>query len=172
MSTRQKKKVLSGITTEAAEQAFAEYSKAVSSIKKIEAEIELKCTKIREAYSEQLDTHRETKNEGFEVLQAYANENKKQFEKKKSVELAHGIIGFRTGTHKLEKLKGFTWDAVKELVKKHLPDYIRTKEEINKEGLIAERGNKEVNKQFSKCGIEVGQDETFYVEPKEESVPA
>lgn len=172
MATRAKKKVLSNISNEQAEEAFATYAKADSRAEELTAKMEQQLTQIREKYQDELSDLADTKRENFDVLMAYAEEHKSLFSGKKSYEMAHGIIGFRTGTHKLSKLKGFTWEDVKEKVKKHLPDYIRTKEELNKEGLIAERDNSEVNKQFAKCGIEVDQDETFYVQPKKEAVPA
>ena len=172
MATRAKKKVLTDISKEQAEDAFAAYSKADSRSEELTAKMEQEITKVRQKYADELDALAETKRENVEVLETYAKENKELFLTRKSVEMTHGVIGFRTGTHKLAKLKGFTWDDVKEKVKKLLPDYIRTKEEINKEGLIADRDNNDVNKLFAKCGIEVEQDETFYVQPKKEEVPA
>lgn len=172
MATRIKKKVLSNISREQAEDAFAAYSKADSRSEELTAKMEQEITKVREKYADELDALAETKRENVEVLETYAKENKELFLTRKSVEMTHGVIGFRTGTHKIAKLKGFTWDDVKEKVKKLLPDYIRTKEEINKEGLIDDRDNNDVNKLFAECGIEVEQDETFYVQPKKEAVPA
>lgn len=172
MGTKMKKKVLSGVTKEQAEEAFAAYSKADSRSEERTAKMEQELTKIREKYQDELAELKETRDENFDVLMTYAAENKELFTGKKSYEMAHGVIGYRTGTHKLAKLKGFTWEDVKEKVKKLLPDYIRTKEEVNKEGLIADRDNEAVNKHFAKCGVEVDQDETFYVQPKKELAAA
>jgi Bacteriophage Mu Gam like protein len=84
--------------------------------------------------------------------------------------MAHGLIGFRTGTPKLKTLKKFTWGAVTEQLKSYLPEYVRTVEEPAKDKLLADRDNEEVNTLFKKCGIEVAQDETFFVELKKEGV--
>ncbi len=70
---------------------------------------------------------------------------------------------------KLKNLKGFTWASVTNLVKEFLPDYIRTTEELAKDKLLADREVPEVAKLFPKIGIQVVQDESFYVEPKKES---
>ena len=103
-------------------------------------------------------------------MQTYATENKDTlFSKKKSLESAHGIIGFRTGNPKLKNRKGFTWAAVTNLCKEFLPDYIRTTEELAKDKLLADRDVPEVAEQFAHIGVEVVQDESFYVEPKKES---
>jgi phage host-nuclease inhibitor protein Gam len=169
MATRAKKKVLTNISAEQAEQAFAQFAKSESRAEELTAKMEQRITKIREEYANELDELADSKREAIDILEVYAKEHEEFFSTKKSYEMTHGIIGYRTGTHKLGKLSGFTWDVVKEKVKKYLPDYIRTKEEVNKEGLIAERDNLEVAKQFSKCGIVVEQDETFYVQAKKET---
>lgn len=98
--------------------------------------------------------------------------------------MAHGVIGFRTGTPKLKTLKGFTWASALELVKTFLPSYLRQTEEIAKDRLLADRDLDKVgvtdnglilneipmSQAMAKCGIQVVQDETFFVEPKNEEV--
>ena len=183
MATRQKKTVISGVTREAADVAFATYAKADASINKIQAEIELQCAKIREKWQEKLTALCAERDGAFDVLQAFATEHQAElFTKKKSLEMAQGTIGFRTGTPKLKTLKGFTWASALELVKTFLPSsYIRKTEEVAKDKLLADRDLDEVDvrdrivktpmtmkEAMAKCGIQVVQDETFYVEPKSE----
>ena len=88
------------------------------------------------------------------------------------MESAHGVFGFRTGTPKLKNLKGFTWAAVTNLCKELLPAYIRTTEELAKDKLLADRDVQEVAEFFPKIGVQVVQDETFYLEPKKENEQA
>jgi phage host-nuclease inhibitor protein Gam len=180
--TREKKTVYSGITSEQMEQAFADYAKADARQQKITAEMDVAMTKIREKWQDELAKLAVTKDNAFDILQAYALENRDElFTKRKSLETTHGTIGFRTGTPKLKTLKGFTWASVLTLVKKLLPDYVRTSEEVNKEKLLNDRNTEipsddpEATEQVSKlkekmkeCGIQVVQDETFFVEPKKE----
>lgn len=180
---RQKKTIITGVTREAADEAFATYAKSDAQIQKINAEIELQCAKIREKYADKLTVLTTEKDAAFDTLQSFATENQAElFTKKKSLDMAHGTIGFRTGTPKLKTLKGFTWESAKTLVKKFLPDYIRTSEEIAKDKLLADRdGNVRMEcsdsttpedvtlkSAMAECGIQVIQDETFYVEPKKE----
>ena len=82
--------------------------------------------------------------------------------------MAHGTIGFRTGTPKLKTMKGFTWASVLQLAREFMPSYIRTTEEIAKDKLLADRDDEEMSDKMAHCGIAVAQDETFYVEPKTE----
>lgn len=180
---RQKKTVITGVTREVAEEAFAQYAKADAQIEKINAEIDLKCAKIREKYQQKLGELMCDRECAFDTLQAYATENQAElFTKKKSLDMAHGTIGFRTGTPKLKTLKGFTWASALTLVKKFMPGYVRTSEEIAKDKLLADRDLEAVefiesettkmqipmSNAMAECGIIVAQDETFYVEPKKE----
>lgn len=169
MAKREKKVIITGVTREAADEAFAVYAKANAQSVKITAEIELQCAKIREKFANRLAELESEKEKAFDTLQAYATENQAElFTKKKSLEMAHGVIGFRTSTPKLKTLKGFTWASALQLVKEFLPGYVRQSEEIAKDKLLADRETEEMVPQMAKCGIQVVQDETFYVEPKKE----
>lgn len=182
---RQKKTIITGVSREAADEAFATYAKSDAQIQKINAEIELQCAKIREKYADRLASLTIERGEAFDVLQSFATENQAAlFTKKKSLDMAHGTIGFRTGTPKLKTLKGFTWASALQLAKKFLPmTYIRQTEEIAKDRLLADRELEDVavydtptgdprevpmREAMAVCGIQVVQDETFYVEPKKE----
>ena len=169
MATRQKKTLIHGISQEQANDAFATYAKADAQIQKINAEIDLQCARIREKQADGLSELDKEREQAFDVLQAFAIENQAElFAKKKSLDMSHGTIGFRTGTPKLKTLKGFTWAAALQLVKDYLPSFIRTSEEIAKDKLLAERDTEGMFESMAKCGITVAQDETFYVEPKKE----
>ena len=155
MAKRIKKTVLSGVTREDTEKAFAEFAKADAEVQSINAKMDVEMTKIREKYADKLAELEDQKNQNFEIVQTYATENKEElFSKRKSIESIHGIFGFRTGTPKLKTLKGFTWPAVVNLCKEYLPDYVRT--------------TFEVANHFEDVGVMVVQDETFYLEPKKE----
>ena len=185
MVARKKKTIVTGVTREAADEAFATYAKADAQSGKITAEIELQCAKVREKYADRIAALTAEKEQAFDVLQAYATENQAElFAKKKSLDMAHGVIGFRTGTPKLKTLKGFTWASALQLAKKFLPiTYIRQTEEIAKDRLLADRDLEEVAlydtptgddrtvpmlEAMAVCGIQVVQEETFFVEPKRE----
>ena len=177
MAKRVKKIIITGVTREAADEAFAKYAKADAESAKITADIEL-------GRLAELDA---AKTVAFDTLQSFATENQAElFSKKKSLDMAHGVIGFRTGTPKLKTLKGFTWASALQLVKEFLPSYVRKTEEVAKDKLLADRdmevkvkdGEDKVKlshemarcgiQVVQDCGIQVVQDETFYVEPKKE----
>ena len=167
--TREKKTVYSGITSEQMEQAFAEYAKADARMQKINATMDVEMTRIREKWQDELTKLADTKDNAFDMLQAYALENRDElFSKKKSLDTTHGTIGFRTGTPKLKTLKGFTWNAVTNLLAEFLPGYVRTVTEPAKDKLLADRDDEHIQAMLPKVGVTVVQDETLYVEPKQE----
>ena len=169
--TREKKVVVTGVTREMAEASFAEYADADARQQRITAKMDVEITRIREKYQEDLAKLQERKDSAFEVMQTFAMENRDElFTKKKSLDTVHGILGFRTGTPTLKTRKGFTWNAVTNLLKEFLPSYVRMKEEPAKDKLISDRDVPEVSELFVKVGVYVDQDETFYVEPKKEEV--
>lgn len=189
---RKKKTIIVGVTREQADDAFASYAKSDAQIQKINAEIDLQCAKIREKYADRLSVLTIERDASFDILQSFATEHQDElFLKKKSLDMSHGTIGFRTGTPKLKTLKGFTWASALQLVKRFLPSYVRQTEEIAKDKLLADRdieleplplhdlspaevsssaGVRSMRSVLSECGIEVVQDETFYVEAKKEEL--
>ena len=167
--TRDKYVVYTGVSAEQMEAAFADFATADAKLQKISATMDVKFTEIRERYADEIAKLSEKKDNAFDILQAFAMENKQElFSKKKSMESTHGVLGFRIGTPKLKTLKGFTWGAVTNLLKEFLPGYVRTSEEPAKDKLLADRDDQEVATLFGKVGIYVDQDETFFVEPKKE----
>lgn len=167
--TREKKTVYTGVSQEEMEQAFAEYAKADARQQKIQADMDVQMTKIREKWQKELSKLQEAKDKAFDVMQAFATENRAElFSKKKSMDTVHGTIGFRLGTPKLKSLKGFTWASVTNLLKEFLPAYVRVNEEPDKDKLLADRESKDVFPLFEKVGVSVVQEETFFVEPKKE----
>jgi phage host-nuclease inhibitor protein Gam len=166
---REKKKVISSATREEAEIAIAIVARCNSELKKIEAQIELEKQRIDEKYRLKIESLEKEKTEPMEILEIWAKADCKNWDGK-SFDLSQGTIGFRTNPPKLEKKKGFTWDAVTELLKKHFPHLVRIKEEPNKEAIIGMRDEKEFEKLTEKCYVSVVQDETFFVKTKEEEL--
>ena len=194
---REKKKVLAGVTREQADEAFAAYAKASAEYDKLSADLELKAAQLREKYADRLSGLGAEGEERVGRMQAWATEHRSElFGKRKSLDTVHGTLGFRTGTPKLKTTKGFTWAIALEKVKQYLPQYIRTTEEVAKDKLLADRDLQRVamhalpegtsdieaalfyeeggirhtgmSHAMSLCGLQVVQEESFYVELKQE----
>jgi phage host-nuclease inhibitor protein Gam len=166
---REAKKVISTATREEAEAAMATVAKCNSKLKKIESQVELEKQRIDDKYRDQTLELTKEKAEPMEILEVWAKKECHSWELK-SFDLTHGTVGFRTNPPKLEKKKGFTWDGITELLKKHFPILVRTREEPDKESIIAMRDEKEFEKVSEKCFVSVTQDETFFVRTKEEEL--
>lgn len=82
---------------------------------------------------------------------------------RKSVELLHAVIGFRTGMPKVKPLKGWTLKGVLEACIARKPSWVRKVEELDKDRIIADVQPGGV---VESVGVSVVQDETFFVEPK------
>ena len=94
----------------------------------------------------------------------FCEDSRQDFGNKKSRELANGMVSFRTGTPKLKTLKGFTWNAVLELLKRSVfkEKYIRVKESVDKEKILLDYASKEITPDVVETmGVVVAQDETF-----------
>lgn len=169
---REKKKVIQAVSLEMANEASALFATSKNKLAKIEAKMNEEINKVKSKYQDDITELQESIDEPMEVLQVYATEQKESWGKKKSVELLHSTIGFRTGTPKVAKDKGFTWDGITTIVTKLFPNLVRSKVELDKEAIIAlskEDGFKELKE---KCFIDVVQEESFYVEAKVEELVA
>jgi phage host-nuclease inhibitor protein Gam len=169
-TTRVKKELLpTHITATECEEHLAEWQKADAEMQKTLADMDLQITKIREKYQAKIEGLTAIKSEKMELVQRYAELNRETlFSKKKSIQMLHSIIGFRTSTPGLKTQKGFTWAGILELLRAHAPEFIRTKEEPNKDGLLAIRNEDGSEALFKKCGIIVEQTESFFLEPYKE----
>lgn len=102
-------------------------------------------------------------------LNAWAVLHPEEFAKQKSIALTHGVIGFRTTPPALKTQKGVKWQHVIDMLKiKGMLAYVRQSEEVNKEGLLADRDHIGADN-LARLGLEVKQDEKFYAEPKMET---
>jgi phage host-nuclease inhibitor protein Gam len=102
-----------------------------------------------------------------ELLRVWAEANPEEFPAgRKSVEMTHGTIGFRLGTPKLKALLRKKWEAILETVKAFgLTQYVRTKEEVNREAIIADYQQHEIGEDtLRKIGVAVVQEEAFFVQ--------
>lgn len=165
---KEKKKVIKNVTRELAEQAMSAFAESANKISAIEAKMNQELQEVRERYSDNLNKLEAEKDEQVEVLEAYAYEQKDAWGKKKSQDLLHGTIGFRTGTPKVKFEKGFNTKSVTVILEEHYPDYVRKVVELDKEKIIANREEDGFDAMCKKAHIEVIQEETFYAQSKAE----
>lgn len=167
---RVKTKVVSNVTLDQAQEASAQFANAATQLSTLEAKMNAEINRVKDKYQDKITDLQESMKEPQEVLKVFASEQQENWGKKKSTELLHCVIGFRTGMPKVTKAKGFSWDAVTELAVKLFPHLVRTKSELDKDAVIMlskEDGFGEVKE---KIYIDVVQEETFFVEAKKEEL--
>ena len=172
--TRTKKKTFTNVTMDEAQTAAELFATNKTRLDKIEAKMNEEINKVKSKYKDEVTEINEELEEPTQVLEAFAKEQKSNWGKKKSIELLHCTIGFRTGTPKVDKNKKFTWDAIAELLQKNklFKGFIRTKTEINKDAILAEKNEALLEQLKDECYVEVVQDETFFVALKKEELAA
>ncbi len=162
-----KSKQLPAVTAGQFDTAMAQYTGAGTREHEIRAAIEVEINDILEKYREELDTLAKTKQTAFETAQLYCTANKGLlFAKRRSIATGSGLAGFRLGTPRLKTAKGSNWGSIITMLKEKLPTYIRTVEEPAKDLLLADRNKENVAPLLVEIGIEVVQDDLFYIEPK------
>ena len=170
MSTRVKKTVPQLLTKAAAEAEMKRFADAASEQKRLEAELELEVSALRAKYGQQMQRHQEVQKEALAGLERYAQTNAEAlFKKSKSHELQHGIIGFRQGNPQVVKPRGCTWTYLLEQFKARQLPFVRTKEEPDKQAIVAARNDPQTMTELGKLGISVVQQETFFCEAKTEA---
>jgi phage host-nuclease inhibitor protein Gam len=165
MKTRNQKKTTIIINTVQFEEAMARYAEAEHREAEINKSIESSVTELVAEYEDELSCLTQGKNLAFDIVQAYCINNKESlFAKRRSIGTLYGIAGFRLGTPRLKTTKGSNWKKVLTQLKIALPDYVRTVEEPAKDMLLADRYKEHVAPLLISLGIEVVQDELFYID--------
>jgi phage host-nuclease inhibitor protein Gam len=99
----------------------------------------------------------------------WAESNPAAFGRRRSIDFGHGLAGFRTGPPRLRPLAKRPWDRVLASLQRLRwgAAYIRVKEEINKEQIIADVGaGRLAEGDLRRAGAQVVREEIFFVEPK------
>ena len=127
-------------------------------------DMEQEITNVRERYEGRIVAAQERSKELLKLAEEWALANPLEFAGKKTVVMVHGVVGYRTGMPKLKTLRGWTWDRVLDVLVKFWPELVRTKNEPAKD-LILMRREELGPEQLKRMGVQVVQDESFFVEP-------
>ena len=171
MAKRISKPIITNVTRQQAEDAMTSYADSQAAISRITAEVELECIRIRDARADEISGLQLQATQAQTVLEAYARENRDTiFQRRRSLDLPNGTIGFRTATPRVKAVKGYTLAAALELMQSFYPEYTRTTTELDRQRLILNRDTPEAQAAMQKCGLQVCQDETFFITVPEEKL--
>lgn len=167
MAKRISKKVIAAITADRFEEALAQYAHAEARETEIAAMLDAEMARIQAYYTDELGTLGNRKKEALEVVQTYCREQKEiLFNKRRSMGTIYGTLGFRMGMPRLKTVRGTNWDTVLQQLKEKLPAYVRTIEEPAKDMLLADRNKEQVGPLLRDLGLQIVQEETFFIELK------
>lgn len=132
------------------------------------AETDAAILAARERHAAQIDAiDAEIKTQSA-LVQAWAEANPQEFGNRKSIDFPAGKVGFRTGTPKVKTLAGWTFARVLEKLNSLTwgRAFVRVKEEIDKESLIAAHSQANLAPgELREIGVRIDQDEAFFIEP-------
>lgn len=165
---RIKKSLEAALVTRAdAEEALGRLAEKSYQRDMLTAELDLRLKAVREDYEGRISGLSAEINQAFDALNIWADGHPGEFADRKSIEMVHGTLGYRTGQPRLKTLRGWTWERVAAAVQTALPKYLRIRIEANKDGLLDDRDSIGKDK-LADVGVQVVQDETFFVTPKQE----
>lgn len=166
MSSRIKLKTAAPRTREEMETLVGDIAALKIRERELKARMDADLKEVRDRYEGQLAGLSESIGAKMPAALAWADNNADDFGKLRSIEMLHGTIGWRTNTPSLRTLSGWTWDRVLEkLLNIGAMTYVRTKQEVNKQALLADRDDLG-GEEFRKLGVRVVQEDEFFVEPK------
>lgn len=167
MRTRNAKKTVKNVSAEQFADAVRQYADACLHEQELNGRIEAEVKDIVRHYDDELQALAQGKATAYEVARSYCLENKEAlFARRRSIGTTDGIAGFRLGTPRLRPAKGRTWDTILVELKYNLPGYVRTAELPARDLLLADRHTEQVAPILAKVGLEVVQDEIFYLETR------
>jgi phage host-nuclease inhibitor protein Gam len=167
--SKQNQPVIQG--REALESLIGEIAAIKNHQRLLTAAMDAQIQSVRALFEGELAAQSESLEEKIAHARAWSEANPQEFGDGRSIQTVHGIIGWRMGGPSLRTLAGWTWDRVKEnLIAVQAVEYIRVKEEVNKQNLLADRDAIGAEK-LREFGMRVVQEESFFVEPKLTEIP-
>jgi phage host-nuclease inhibitor protein Gam len=119
-------------------------------------------TEVKKKYEERLSEIKSSMTPRIDSIRAWAKAHLADFAGRRSMEMLHGVIGWRLDPPSIKLMKGFTWPAVLQRLRDlGRVEFIRTEEKPNKEALLAVRETENLKTFY----LQVVQEDEFFVEP-------
>jgi phage host-nuclease inhibitor protein Gam len=154
------------------ETVLGEYAKLCIQKEQQTLEMEEKINAIRKRYETELTELTEKAEAFFGDIQAWATLNQAEFETRKSLELIHGVVGFRTCPAAVKQVGGVKVEHTLDMMKQNpgFKPFLREKTELDKEAILAAFGMKQEGliANLAAVGLKIEQKENFFIELKTE----
>lgn len=130
-------------------------------------EIEAAKKRIEDEHAERITEITDELQAMVQQLQAWSDRHRAEFGDRKSMILTHGEMGWRMSPPALQTLKKVTWkEVLKRLGALKFRRFIRIKPEVAKDVILTHRDKLAARGLLAKIGVEVVQEDVFFVEPK------
>lgn len=152
------------VTEAAAKAAMKEWIENDLQLANVQAQKRSEVTPIVQKYESEERELMDRRQAAEAVLEKWATENRDTIlpGDAKSTNFEGGKIGFKKSPAKLALIdEAGDWDEVIEKVKKVLPEFVLSKMELDKSGIL--RNADGLNGKLGKAGLQIVQDEKFYV---------
>jgi len=158
------------------DRALLELGRAKAIVQHEEAILNNQIQNFRDAFDQRTSDARKQSTSLETEIENFCIENKFEFEKKRSVELVHGTVSFRTAKPHVAQLnRKYSWETILELIKKFSwsKKYIRIKEEPDKEAILADHAADVIDDlKLAAIGVKIDQREDFNIDIKWDTLEA
>lgn len=159
---------------EEVDQALLTLGQKESFIQHAESVLNDTIQQLRDEFEKKTSDARALKAKLESDIEAFCIEHKEQFEKKRSMDLVHGTVSFRTSPPKVAQLnRKYSWSTILELAKKFSwsRSYLRIKEEVDKEAILTDAASKHItDEKLAAIGLKIDQKEDFNIDIKWDSL--
>ena len=156
-------------TREDLEATLGRYAAAVIEADALKAELDRKTNELHAGYEERAAALGKRVELLFADIEAYVANNPEEIPAgRKSLELLHGTVGYRTGNPTVRLPRGTDETALcEELRGAGFADFVRTRDELNREAVLA--ADDPTRESLAAHGVKVTQTkDRFYIEIKRE----
>lgn len=152
-----------------AEELAGEISTLILEKNSKKIEMDRLITEIRTPYESAFEDLDKAIDDKTALLETWAAANPDEFPRnRKSIDMVHAVVGYRTGMPKLKTLIKWTWTKVLDaILAAKLERYTSVKVAVDKDKIISEHNQLLItNETLKPLGLAVVQEESFFVEPK------
>lgn len=160
------------ITREQCAEEVRKYAETQNKINALDAEMNRELLAVKEQYEARIEELKADAKVHHKLIEGWAIDNPDEFPPdKKSLEFPCGVVGHRTGTPTVATIGGWTLGrALKVLVSRGESRFVTTKESLSKEAILSAFRKKDVSVEWLReVGLEIRQNEKFFIEPKLET---
>lgn len=173
--TRKSKIISSSILSDDdLEQAVETYAVTSHNLAEIEAVMSQEIDAVRSRYVAEITRLKASMEATLDDVASWASLHPECFRSRKSIDLVHGTIGYRTSTPRCTLRRGTDEHALATTMRDdpEASRYVRIALEIDRQGIIARTSMDADAAQMlaDRYGIRVTQSERFYIDPKGEEV--